>query len=148
MELIEFLPKGTGWSSPAKKLHYSLGLTILFITLFRVAMRLARPPLPTPKLNLVHAVAAWAVHGSLYVFLIAMPLLGWLILSGLSKAVFFWGLELPALIDRNAELAVQLEDWHAFVANIGYALIGLHAVAALIHHFVLKDDVLRQMKVR
>lgn len=147
MELYDFVPKGTEWRPFVKKLHYSFGLTVLLLVFGRIAVRLFRPA-PAGDRGGIAQVAAGAAHLGLYAFMMIMPLLGWIVLSGLSKEIVFWGLELPALIDRNPELAVTLEDWHAWGANIGYGLIGLHAAAALFHHFVLKDDVLRQMHLR
>jgi cytochrome b561 len=82
---------------------------------------------------------------AIYVFMIAMPLLGWAILSGEGRPVPFFGLELPALIGENRGLAKQLEEIHETIGNVGYFLIGLHAAAALIHHYVQHDSTLARM---
>jgi cytochrome b561 len=74
-----------------------------------------------------------------------MPLLGWLILSGENKPVPFFGIELPALIGANKVLAKQLEEIHETIGNVGYFLIGLHAVAALAHHYIHRDNTLVRM---
>jgi cytochrome b561 len=74
-----------------------------------------------------------------------MPLLGWMILSGEGKPVSFFGIQLPALIPENKALARQLEDIHELTGNIGYALIGLHAAAALAHHYFQRDNTLLRM---
>jgi cytochrome b561 len=71
--------------------------------------------------------------------------LGWLVLSAAGKPIPFFGLELPALIAPNEELAKELKELHETVGTLGYWLIGLHAVAALFHHYVLKDNTLLSM---
>ena len=77
--------------------------------------------------------------------MIVMPLLGWLILSGESKPVPFFGIQLPALIGENKEFAKQLEEVHELVGNVGYFLIGIHAAAALAHHYIQRDNTLTRM---
>ena len=77
--------------------------------------------------------------------MIAMPIAGWMILSGEGKPIPFFGLELPALIEPNKALAKNIEEVHETVGELGYVLIGVHAVAALFHHYFLQDNTLRRM---
>jgi len=77
--------------------------------------------------------------------MIGMPVLGWLILSGEGKTIPFYGMELPALIAKNKELAENVEDIHKTIAEVGYYLLGLHTLAALYHHYLVKDNTLRRM---
>jgi cytochrome b561 len=74
--------------------------------------------------------------------MIAMPILGWLILSAEGDPIPFWGLELPPLTAPDKEFAEQLEEVHETIGNVGYFLIGAHAAAALFHHYVMKDNTL------
>lgn len=85
------------------------------------------------------------MHIALYGLLIGMPIAGWLILSGEGQIIPFFGLELPALMSPNKELAHQIEELHETMGKVGYFLIGLHAVAGLYHHYVVKDNTLRRM---
>ncbi|WP_374666537.1 cytochrome b [Acinetobacter sp.] len=79
----------------------------------------------------------------LYTGLFAVPLLGWLTLSSTEASFSLFGMGLPeVLFSSNADLG----DIHPLIANIFMTLIGLHALAALIHHFILKDDVLKSMR--
>jgi cytochrome b561 len=82
------------------------------------------------------------MHLALYVFLIVMPVLGWLTLSAKGKVIPFFGLELPPLIGLDKFLGGELEDIHETIGTIGYYLVGLHAAAALFHHYFLRDDTL------
>jgi cytochrome b561 len=80
--------------------------------------------------------------------MIAMPVLGWLILSGEGKPIPFFGLTLPPLIGENKDLAHQIEGAHEFIGNALYFLIGFHALAALAHHYLMKDNTLVRMLPR
>ncbi|MFO6255884.1 cytochrome b, partial [Pseudomonas aeruginosa] len=68
-----------------------------------------------------------------------------LTLSTAGKPIPFFGLELPPLVDKNPDLAGQIKEWHETIGNAGYFLIGLHAAAALFHHFVSRDNTLVRM---
>src|SRR5690606_22701641 len=79
-------------------------------------------------------------------FLFLMPLGGWLLLSAEGDPIPFWGLQLPsAPIAPSETLADQIKALHETGGTIGYFLIGLHAVAALYHHYVVRDDTLKRM---
>jgi cytochrome b561 len=77
-----------------------------------------------------------------------MPILGWLTLSAKGKVIPFFGLELPPLIGADKALARSLEDIHETIGTLGYYLIGLHAAAALFHHYITHDNTLWRMLPR
>jgi len=91
-------------------------------------------------------VAARFVHLSFYALLLALPVSGCLMSSAAGVPVSFLGLfRLPDFVHRDENLFRQLIEIHKV---LGYALIlsiGVHAGAALRHHFVSKDDTLRRM---
>ena len=72
-------------------------------------------------------------------------LIGWLALSAGGHATPFFGLELPALIGPDKSLASAFKEIHETVGTFGYYLIGLHALAALFHHYVIRDNTLVRM---
>jgi cytochrome b561 len=78
--------------------------------------------------------------------LLAQPLVGLLYTNayGLRVNLFFLG-EIPAVIDRDRQLASQLGSVHSFLGYTLLAVIGLHAAAALFHHFIRRDEVLNTM---
>jgi len=80
--------------------------------------------------------------------MIGMPVLGWFILSAAGKPIPFFGLELPALVAKNKELASSLKELHETIGVLGYYLIGIHAIAALFHHYILKDNTLTRILPR
>lgn len=146
IELREFYPRGSDIRNLMKTWHFMLGLSVLAMTLIRLPLRLIlRAPPITPKPPLWLNLLAAAGHVALYGLLLAMPILGWLTLSAEGTTIPFFGLELPALIASDKVAAARLEDLHKTLGTIGYFLIGLHALAALFHHHVMRDDTLRRM---
>ncbi len=133
--------------NPVVQIHRSLGLTVAVLTVFRLAWRwrVGIPDLPA-DLPTIQKVAARAAEGLIYALLLAQPLVGLLYTNadGLRAKPFFL-FEIPALIARNKPLEIQLGDIHSFLAYALLTLIGLHAAAALFHHFIRRDDVLNAM---
>jgi cytochrome b561 len=66
-------------------------------------------------------------------------------LSAEGEAIPFFGVQLPALVSANEAFAERTKEVHEALATIGYFLIGLHAIAALFHHYVRRDNTLRRM---
>jgi cytochrome b561 len=149
MELKDVTPKGSPGRAAMASWHYTIGLVVFVVAWLRVALRATGP---TPKID--PPAPEWEerlariVHGALYVLMIGAPLLGVLMLSAKGEAIPFFGLELPAMIGKDKELGRTFGRAHWLMANAGYALIGLHAAAALFHHYVRKDRTLAMMLPR
>lgn len=149
IELRGIYPKGTAARDAMKTWHFMLGLTILGVVFARLVLRMIYPAPPIqPRPPAWQMVPAKAMYLALYAFLIVMPVLGWLTLSAKGKVIPFFGLELPALIGPDKEWGRSLEDLHKTIGTIGYYLIGLHAAAALLHHYFLHDSTLLRMLPR
>jgi cytochrome b561 len=146
MTLHGLYEKGTAMRNGLKQAHFMLGLLVFALVWVRIGMRMLfpAPPIQPEPASWMH-LAAKLGHLALYGLMIAMPIAGWLILSGEGKAIPFFGLELPALIEPNKALAKNIEEVHETIGELGYFLIGIHAVAALFHHYFLKDNTLRRM---
>jgi cytochrome b561 len=146
IELREIYPKGSDPREALKTWHFMLGLSLPALVALRLGARIAAPiPAITPDLPAWQKIPATLVHMALYAFMIAMPLAGWLILSGEGKPVPFFGLQLPALIAENKDLAKSIKELHQLAGTVGYYLIGLHAAAALLHHYLVRDNTLKRM---
>lgn len=146
MEFRGVFERGSAPRELMKASHYVLGFTILALVLARiVAHVLTRTPPIVPAPPAWQMAVARAVHLALYGLMIALPVLGWLILSAEGAPISYLGLELPALIGPDKAFAENVEELHETVASIGYALIGLHAAAALYHHYVVHDNTLARM---
>ena len=146
MELRGYYPKGSDFREGLKMWHFMFGLTVLLLVLIRVVARVTggTPPI-NPDPPAWQTLIARLTHLALYAFMIAMPIAGWVILSASGKTIPFYGLDLPALVGPDKPLAEQVKELHETVATIGYFLVGIHAVAALFHHYIIKDDTLRRM---
>ena len=127
--------------------HKWLGVTIFAVVAARLAWRWLNPPPPLPaSMPAWEKLAADISHHLLYVFVIAMPLTGWLMSSAKGfQTVYFGVLPIPDLIHKNPPLGKALEEVHGALAVMFLVLIGLHAAAALKHHFIDRDDVLARM---
>lgn len=146
IELREIYPRGSEIREALKTWHYMLGLTVFFLVWVRITARLigTTPPI-VPAVPKWQLMIANTVELALYALMIALPLLGWVMLSAEGKAIPFFGLQLPALVRANEVLADRTKEVHETLATIGYFLIGLHAIAALFHHYVQRDNTLRRM---
>lgn len=132
------------------QLHKSLGVTIFVLTLLRLAWRMRHPapPLPTTMASWEKTLAKIA-HVLLYLLLLLQPLIGFLQSNAANFPVVVWGvLPLPALLGADEPFAETLVDLHEWGARSILLLVALHAAAALRHHFMLKDDILRRMLPR
>ncbi|MEO8599397.1 MAG: cytochrome b [bacterium] len=146
IELRDIYPKGSALRDGMKAWHFMLGLSVFSLVWIRLAARLlSTVPDIKPPLSLWVARSSSAMHVTLYFFMIAMPLLGWLMLSAAGKPIPFFGFELPALIAANKAYATQIKDIHETLGTIGYFLIGLHAAAGLFHHYWVGDNTLKRM---
>jgi cytochrome b561 len=146
MELKSFAPRGSDLRSNMAALHYLLGLLVLMLAFARLVVRMTATIPPTePAVSAFQSAFAKTMHGFLYAFLIAMPVLGWLALSAKGRSVHLFFFDLPFPIDTDDGLARQLKQWHEYIANAGYFAIGLHAAFALFHHYVKRDTTLKRM---
>ncbi len=146
IELRVLYEKGSDPREALKAWHFMLGLLVFALVWVRIAARLSGPtPNIQPTPDKVQQLSAKLMHLALYALMIGMPLTGWLVLSASGKVIPFFGLELPALIGENKDLAKQIKEVHEFVGTTGYFLIGGHVIAALYHHFVVHDDTLTRI---
>ncbi|MGA0562722.1 cytochrome b [Ancylobacter sp. VNQ12] len=130
--------------------HISVGLAILGLVALRFAFRIAGPvPPPSAALSRPVHLASAVAHVLLYVLLIVTPLVGIYLAFLRGNEVTFFGLfAIPAPVAVDREAARSVQELHEVLANALVILALLHAFAALVHHFVLKDDVLRRMLPR
>ena len=126
--------------------HFACGLAVLVLLVPRLIARLlgAAPPLQDygrPWLTL----AARTSHALLYLLLLAVPLLGWYVASRLGVPAWLFGITLPPLTAAVPGPAGIFGQIHQVGGNLILILAGLHALAALWHHFVLRDHTLQRM---
>ncbi|HWX65506.1 MAG TPA: cytochrome b [Rhodanobacter sp.] len=127
-------------------LHKSIGLTVLALVLLRVLWRWrdGRPQEePAPHWQ---QWAARAVHGVLYVLIVALPLSGWWFNSVTGKPLQWFKLfNLPALAAKNDDLRHFAHAVHEYLFWFLLLVLVAHVGAALKHHVFDRDNVLRRM---
>jgi cytochrome b561 len=140
--------------------HFSCGMTVLALTALRVLWRVTHkpPPLP-PGLRPWERMAAHCAHTFLYVLMIAMPLIGWSIISAhpprAEGAAQIWGfLRLPALspishLENPAHKAAHgiFVDAHAAGAWTLVGVLALHIAGALKHQWIDREPALARMGI-
>ncbi|MFB2648884.1 cytochrome b [Shewanella mangrovisoli] len=137
----------SAWYKTAPHWHKSVGILLLAITLFRLVWRLVNPkPVPEQNHQTWEKVSAHIAHGAIYLLLLVIMAAGILISTaeGRGIMVFDW-FELPGLtplIENQADIA---GDIHQYAAYSLIALVLLHALGALKHHFIDKDSTLLKM---
>lgn len=140
------MPKGAE-KLQAAGMHKSFGAVILMLIMLRLVWRLINetPRLPD-ETTTGEAFIAKAMHWGLYALMFAQPLAGIMMSQAAGIPVSFFGLfEFPVFLDKNPELAKTFLSIHGTVwILLVIAVIG-HAGAALHHHFIKKDNVLKQM---
>lgn len=127
--------------------HKWIGIAVLLLVALRLLWRLShRPPALPANMASWEKQVAHLTHIVLYVLMFAVPLGGWLYSSAKGYPVVWLGLvQLPDLMAKNEDVAGLIKFGHKIGA---WTLIGLaltHAAAALKHHFIQRDDVLKRM---
>ena len=143
---------------PPLQLHKSIGITVLILSVLRLAWRLINPPPKMPD-----TVKGWerflavAVHVLFYVVMIGLPLSGWFMVSA-SRLIHTYPITLFGLFEWPAigplttlppaqmrETRETLEEIHELLGKLAYALIVLHVGAALTHQFIRRDAINARM---
>ena len=126
--------------------HKWIGITVFLLTCMRLSWRQFHPPPEQVAMPEWQRRAAVAVHGVFYALLLVIPISGWLYSSSTGVQVVYLGLiPLPDLVPNDKALAAVLKAIHVTLNFILFALVCVHAAAALKHHFVDRDPVLTRM---
>jgi cytochrome b561 len=129
-------------------LHKSFGLTVIMLTLVRLGWRIANPPPPLPvHMTRIEVIAAKATHHGFYALLLLLPLSGWALVSTskLQFPILWFGLfEVPRL-PLDKAFGEFFSEGHETLAFVTIALLAVHVLAALKHHYFDRDDILARM---
>lgn len=146
IDLREYYPKGSYTREALKTWHFMLGLSVFVLVWIRlVSIIIGKVPQILPKPPKWQMLSAKAMHLTLYILMISMPILGWLLLSASGKPIPFFGLHLPALISENKSVADTIKEIHEIGGTVGYFLIGFHVAAGLFHHYFVRDNTMLRM---
>ena len=143
-QIWDWFPKPT--RGPMESTHMSFGVVLTVV----LAARLAWRWLPGHQVSAIEAgwmaIAAKATHFTLYALLVAEAALGFAFRWGGGKPMAFFGTGIPPLIgEMSKPLRRELREFHEWIGWAIVILALLHALAALYHHYVLKDRVLMRM---
>ena len=124
--------------------HKWAGITILALSALRLLWRLSHPP---PAMNISMPLwqlrASQATHWLMYGLFLVAPLAGWAYSSAAGFPVVYFGLlALPDLVSRDADVATILKLVHRVLTYSLAALVSLHVLAALKHHFLERNQLL------
>jgi cytochrome b561 len=133
------------------QIHRSCGVAICILTMLRLGRRLLGavviPPLPS-TLAPLQKLAARATEYTLYALLLLQPIVGLLHSFALGEPFrLFWLWVVPPLLPIAPSLSDPLRVTHEAAAIAIILLVGVHAAAALYHHYFLRDAVLRSMQL-
>lgn len=128
-------------------LHKAFGVLVLMLALIRIMWSLSNM---TPQLSSYlptwQKLAARSVHFAFYIFMLLMPITGWLMSSAAGFPVSFFGLfTLPDLIAHNEKLRVIFAEIHEFSAFALIAAIVAHVGATVQHYVIYKENVIKRM---
>jgi cytochrome b561 len=126
--------------------HKSIGMLVLLFALVRIGWKFANKGQPGAIGDAWQRKTAAAGHGLLYLLILAQPITGWIMSSSANYPVtlFDW-FRFPAIVGENHDLHELMEEVHEFLFISLLVVAAMHVAAALYHHFVLKDGVLRRM---
>ena len=143
---------------PSIQIHKSIGITVLILSVIRLAWRFtARPPAEPPSLRGWERLASNLTYVLFYLLMIGLPLTGWIYVtaSGLITVypVTLFGLvTMPTLTaitslphDQMEQVKTGFQAAHQLLAKVAYVLIALHVAAALRHWIILRDGIAQRM---
>jgi cytochrome b561 len=126
--------------------HKTIGLTVFVLTSARLGWRAVRPPPPPVPMPRWQRRASATSHAALYGLLFLIPISGYLYSSATGVQVVWLGLvPLPNLVPKDKALGDALRLVHVSLNLLLAGVVLVHAAAALWHHFIHRDAVLRRM---
>lgn len=128
-------------------LHRPLGIAILLLAIVRLANRIRHRPPPLPSdLPRWQVLAAHASHWLLYGLMLAMPLLGWALLSaGGYPVAMAGGFQLPPIAPVSPSGYAMFRAGHGVLAWVLFTTVLVHLAAALVHAWIRRDGVFSSM---
>ena len=126
------------------EIHIASGLAVATLLLVRLPLRfIYHRNLPQHTISVLQKKAAAIMQYTLYGCMALIPLTGYLALAGETSAFSVFGFALP--LSAPAGFSHTVGQIHPLLGNLFLSLAGLHAAAALAHHFYYKDGTLKSM---
>lgn len=133
---------------PALFVHVTLGVLLLLTLATRLLWRVADPvpaSLPSDAGAWAARLAVW-MHLLLYALLLVVPVVGIVLQFSRGASLPILGLfEIPSPWVADRAFARGVKEVHEVLAHLLIISAGLHALAALFHHWILRDPTLSRM---
>lgn len=145
-QIIDWFPRGP-WRIDARSMHIAVGVLLLLLLLARIAWRMTGGSRLQPLRTGPTDILARTMHLGLYLALFSMLFMG-IFATWARGDSLFNVVTIPAYDPGNHALGERLVELHDDIGWIIIALVGLHAAAALVHHYIWRDGLLRRMDWR
>lgn len=146
IEFREDIPKGEPLRDILKTVHMHAGQLVFLFVIVRVLARWRFGAPEELQASQWQRLGATSVHLALYFVMFALPISGILFTQAGGRDVVFFGMTLPQFIAENQDIRGPIKEFHEFLGNAVYYLVGVHIAAALWHQFVLRDRILQRMR--
>ena len=127
--------------------HKTIGMLVLVFAVLRLVWRFIKTPPPLPAT--MSGWEKWAAkmgHLALYGLLFAVPISGWFFSQAAGYGDYWWGpISIPSVVEPSVEAEELFYELHEIFVTLLMVVVAVHVLAALRHHFILKDDVLKRM---
>jgi cytochrome b561 len=146
-QFMDDFPRGAA-SHAAHWLHNEAGMLVIVFLAMRLGWRLVdpAPAQESPPFGALGEYAGKLGHLALYMLMLAVPIAGVVLVFARGRALDILGLvEIASPWTRDPAFAKSVEEIHGFLSDALIVLACVHAVAALAHHWVLRDSTLRRM---
>lgn len=142
---------------PLMPLHITIGISVLLLSIARLAWRLTHTPPPhAPGMRQWEKTLASAAHWLFYGLIVGIPLTGWLVLSASSRTDWLkgvFGFQWPRVPFMHAVAPTQMQAVHDLLAQLHVflatwiliSMLALHLGAIIKHHVFDKDPIIRRM---
>lgn len=146
---LDYRSDKTDYAAFLKVIHWhkTFGVLVFLLVFYRLYYRWKNPPPELPADSPAWMrVGSWLSHTSLYALIVVQGVTG-LVASDIGNyAVRLFGIwKIPQFPAENRELADEIFGVHMWLGDFAAFLVGLHLVASLYHHFIVKDDILTRM---
>ena len=127
-------------------LHKSFGLLVLALVFVRIVWHIIKKkPKSLSTYKKWEKILSHAVHGFLYLLLIAIPISGWIMSSAGDFNIKFFGLNMPDIVSKDENLFKLSTEMHQILAWVLLGMLALHIAGALKHHVIDRDETLARM---
>jgi len=126
--------------------HKEFGILVGILVMFRLVWKFSTsaPGYPEGHAKWKERLARFT-HVFLYVIMIMLPLSGYMMSMSGGHGIVFFGANIIDIIGENEVISDLAHSIHSWFEKLTYALVGLHVLAALYHHFIVKSNVLKGM---